>query len=217
MTENTTRRCSICAAYKPLSEYYNSRHGTPGWYCKGCHREVGLEWKRRRRAGLPTEGAIAVVRDRRGTAAARINATRYPGDDGRLCSKCRQTVSRHDFYKAKTMRDGLTPWCKACVRATEKAKRKKSPAKLRLAKIRYSYGITGDQYQAMIVGQGGVCAICAGAELVQKNLSVDHDHVTGGVRGLLCGKCNSGLGFFRDNQAFLRSAADYLDRFAVAA
>lgn len=55
------------------------------------------------------------------------------------------------------------------------------------------YGITEDDYEDMMVVQGGVCALCGGVNRTNR-LSVDHDHETGKVRGLLCIACNRGLG-----------------------
>ena len=63
----------------------------------------------------------------------------------------------------------------------------------------------------MLAQQNGLCAICK--RKPKKKLGVDHCHVTGVVRGLLCNKCNSGLGFYEDNPAFLRTATAYLEVF----
>jgi hypothetical protein len=67
--------------------------------------------------------------------------------------------------------------------------------------------------------QGGVCKICAKPETAKKHkdtseprsLAVDHCHVEGHVRGLLCTACNTALGKFNDDASALRRAADYLD------
>ena len=74
------------------------------------------------------------------------------------------------------------------------------------------YGLTVDQYDAMLMEQNYVCAICEKPEKSssKKVLSIDHDHTTGKVRGLLCDTCNSGLGHFFDNLDFLESAVLYL-------
>jgi hypothetical protein len=76
------------------------------------------------------------------------------------------------------------------------------------------YGISLEQYDAMLLGQGGVCAICGEKEKdkFRKRMSVDHDHATGKVRGILCSHCNHGLGNFRDNILFLQNAITYLNR-----
>ncbi len=69
-----------------------------------------------------------------------------------------------------------------------------------------TYGITAEEYNAIYEAQGGVCYICQRASGVRKRLSVDHDHETGYVRGLLCGPCNRDVvGHLRDDpEAFLR-------------
>lgn len=71
------------------------------------------------------------------------------------------------------------------------------------------YGITLEIYDEMLAAQGGVCLICHRAPR-NKKLAVDHDHKTKKVRGLLCSRCNWGLGKFNENSAFLQRAADYL-------
>lgn len=84
------------------------------------------------------------------------------------------------------------------------------------------YGITLDEYNAMLEKQDGVCAICGNPEVKAqarngtngiKNLDsllVDHDHKTGKVRGLLCYRCNTGIGKLNDDPNLLRKAARYI-------
>lgn len=73
------------------------------------------------------------------------------------------------------------------------------------------YGISADGYQQMLEQQGGQCAICKTDGLAgSRRLYVDHCHQTGVVRGLLCQKCNSGLGFFRDDSRLVAQALAYL-------
>jgi hypothetical protein len=71
------------------------------------------------------------------------------------------------------------------------------------------FGISAETYRAILLAQGGRCAICRG-QSVRGPLAVDHDHATGQIRGLLCTLCNRGLGAFRDDPAFLQAAASYL-------
>lgn len=69
-----------------------------------------------------------------------------------------------------------------------------------------------DDYQQILEKQGHRCKICGvEASKLPKRLHIDHDHITGEVRGLLCHACNLGLGYFRDNTANLWSAIAYLD------
>jgi hypothetical protein len=81
--------------------------------------------------------------------------------------------------------------------------------------LKVSYGLTRDDYNAMLASQDGVCFICRLAERAKKtgqtprNLAVDHCHATGKIRGLLCTKCNGNLGWF---EKFKDSILRYLDR-----
>ena len=74
------------------------------------------------------------------------------------------------------------------------------------------YGITIEQYDAMLTAQGGGCAVCQiTPDRSPKRFHVDHCHETGRVRGILCFACNSGLGAFSDNPDRMRRAATYLE------
>jgi Autographiviridae endonuclease VII len=74
------------------------------------------------------------------------------------------------------------------------------------------YGISEDQYQQILELQRGVCAICERHQRYRR-LSVDHDHKTKRVRGLLCNWCNRSIGRFFDSPIRLRKAAEYLETF----
>jgi Recombination endonuclease VII. len=71
------------------------------------------------------------------------------------------------------------------------------------------YSITLGALEEMEQEQRGLCKICGGVDTHQ-SLSIDHDHSTGKVRGLLCSACNIGLGYFRDDPVLLEMAASYL-------
>ena len=84
--------------------------------------------------------------------------------------------------------------------------------------LQYTYGISLSQYTEMYNKQHGSCNICLTPLAYQniegsghKTANVDHNHTTGKVRGLLCNKCNRGLGYLQDNATLLRRAAEYLD------
>lgn len=73
-------------------------------------------------------------------------------------------------------------------------------------------GITNEEYDSIIAAQGGACAICAVALPTGRGRHLDHDHVTGRVRGILCGPCNIGIGNLRDSAAIVGAAHRYLLR-----
>ena len=78
--------------------------------------------------------------------------------------------------------------------------------------LRRKYGITLAEYESRLEAQGGVCAICKEARPEERTLHVDHDHVTGEIRGLLCFRCNNAIGDLRDDLELVYRMLDYLDR-----
>ncbi len=92
-----------------------------------------------------------------------------------------------------------------------------SPDVLKNRSLKRDFGITLEQYKKMQKEQSNLCLICLNPETTVykdkvRNLAVDHCHVTNKIRGLLCQKCNQGLGLFKDNIDFLNSAIKYLQR-----
>lgn len=96
--------------------------------------------------------------------------------------------------------------CKSCYLKQWEAKR---PSR-RPQRLMREYGLTMEQYETMLSMQENACAICK--EKSTKNLHVDHDHETGKVRGLLCYRCNSAIGYLADNPARARDLAEYLEK-----
>jgi hypothetical protein len=92
--------------------------------------------------------------------------------------------------------------------AKDCALKRKCQHKKRLETV---YGITVQEYDAMLARQGGVCKLCK--RKPERTLCVDHCHVTGKVRGLLCGHCNSMLGFAKDDPSILEEGAKFLRGF----
>lgn len=90
--------------------------------------------------------------------------------------------------------------------------RRRNPRKRREALLR-RYGITLERFDEMYRAQGGRCAVCGGSDSGDSRfdtLHVDHDHETGAVRGLLCGRCNRAIGMMKDDPDRLLAAASYL-------
>lgn len=75
---------------------------------------------------------------------------------------------------------------------------------------RRTFGISADEFDAMLGSQGGGCAICGVVPERAASLHLDHDHVSGDLRGILCLSCNQGVGKFRDDPALLERAATYV-------
>jgi hypothetical protein len=69
-------------------------------------------------------------------------------------------------------------------------RRTKTPEATRRVNLKFSFGMTVEEYDALLTAQGGVCGICKRPPK-SRRLAVDHDHATGRVRGLLCAFCNT--------------------------
>lgn len=85
-------------------------------------------------------------------------------------------------------------------------------ARERRSRLRRNFGLTWEEYQAILEAQGGGCAVCQALPPENRLLPVDHDPVTGKVRGLLCDSCNTAIGLLKDDPGRLQSAIDYLTR-----
>lgn len=111
---------------------------------------------------------------------------------------------------------------KAYEKAWYEANREARLKQMRDYNLMKRYGVTADEYDAMLADQGGGCAICGRTygRMHQSGkktaLVVDHCHSTGEVRGLLCDPCNTSIGKMNDDPALLRKAADYLDRSVIS-
>jgi hypothetical protein len=115
------------------------------------------------------------------------------------CSKCKLLKPASEFRPKKTATGGLRSRCRSCeIDDTREMK----------------YGIDRREFDALMKAQGGRCAICKRpfSGVGAKQTHVDHDHVTGRVRGLLCYTCNVGIGYFNDSVAMLEHAIAYLKK-----
>ena len=138
----------------------------------------------------------------------------------RVCKKVKE-IEQFYFYNNK-----FRSQCKQCdilrstnwkknnyqrVREIKSKWKKNNPNKIRNEKLQYKYGITNEIYDKMFNLQNGCCKICSKSQSeFKKKLAVDHCHITGKIRGLLCDKCNKGLGHFDDSTEILEKAKNYL-------
>lgn len=119
-------------------------------------------------------------------------------------------------FDAKNTRIDPQGWreCRACDSISQKRRRMNGYKAKRNMKrefayyIRYKYGLSVADYDAILERQNDRCAICKQEK--DEHLHVDHDHVNGKVRGLLCRCCNTAIGHLKDSEDYLLSALRYL-------
>jgi hypothetical protein len=138
----------------------------------------------------------------------------------KMCISCKVAKPFEDFYngyKAVKQRDTTNrkyphSRCKECDHAKNKIYHKENRSKVTkrhmISHRRKRYGIDEEQYKNMVLSQNNICAICNNTS--NKTLHVDHDHVTGKVRGLLCYSCNTGIGLLKEDINTLTRAIEYL-------
>jgi hypothetical protein len=185
-----SKKCSRCDEAKPLTEF-NRKKSTPDGRraeCRECTR---------------------AYRERVSDQIKEYNADYYQAKRDSIVEQQRlyylanreRIAKRNAEYRAKNH----DAW-----KAFRAEWEKQNPGYNRWARLKHHYGITQNEYWAMFEAQQGLCAICREGCPLHEFLSVDHCHLTGRVRGLLCAPCNNGLGFFRDRPELLNEAATYL-------
>jgi hypothetical protein len=134
----------------------------------------------------------------------------------KVCFQCREEKLLVEFSINSHNKCGFHSWCKVCVREMAKkyARRYRRTNRSKGKVLLKMYGISIEDYNRMLVAQGGKCAICESESTGAKGkmfFAVDHDHITGKIRGLLCVYCNQGIGNLKDDSDLLRRAASYLE------
>lgn len=127
------------------------------------------------------------------------------------CKKCKCTLPIDKFQKDVSKKDGVRPECKTCTAAKRKERYNVQSVRVNNLNKKFKGKDPIKFYEDSFKKQKGCCAICSSPENGRYNhLSIDHDHSTGVLRGLLCNNCNRALGLFKDNADVLLKAVDYL-------
>lgn len=129
------------------------------------------------------------------------------------CPRCERHLPTSAFGRNVRRLQELRAYCRACEAAYARERRRQrpdSPEQRRRWQLSTKYGLTPEQFDQLAAAQTGACAICRVVP-DEGPLHVDHDEVTGAVRGLLCGRCNRGIGLLDHDPGRLREAARYLE------
>jgi hypothetical protein len=194
MHEMDTKFCRDCGEHRPVLEFSKNARSRDGlaFYCRRHLAERALKSREARRTKPRTQ--------------------RRPPDDvvvpagHKWCPDCGRVLPLTEFVRTVASVSGYGSYCKPCHNTRGQQAREKVGGS-RTYHLSRRYGITAAEADLMLKAQNGVCSICESAPAAH----VDHDHVTGVVRALLCFNCNGGLGQFKDDPGVLRAAADYVE------
>lgn len=125
----------------------------------------------------------------------------------KVCYQCRTDKLLDSFHKHPLAKDGRFKICKECGLDNQRENRKSS---LDAARLKYEYGLTPSQVCEQISIQGNKCPICDKDFVDRWTTVIDHCHITGRFRGVLCRRCNAGLGLLGDTLERVLKAAEYL-------
>lgn len=200
-----TKVCTKCGLRKPFSEFSKWRTCVDGRhpYCFSC-------------TSKNPEKRNRISRHNRTTEQIQYDIS----TESKVCNKCGERQSFEMFSKDPKLPDGRHSTCRSCRTKSRNQWRlnnkDRHDYKQRSCAYRKKFNITVEDYDSLLETQGGVCAICG--RIPEDNvrfgkverLSVDHDHDTGNIRGLLCHNCNSAIGFLGDSAENIYKAFLYL-------
>ena len=187
------KQCPDCGERKPLESFSPSSKNRDGrtTYCRPCMNVRHAAYRDARRGGPPTV--------HRGSGPVADRTVKW-------CAQCEQELPVSAFGRNRSNGDGMTAYCRPCHNAAGRASKDRAGGS-RTYHLKRRYGLSAQDVDALVEAQGGLCPVCR----TRTPEHVDHDHLTGTVRGVLCSSCNQGLGNFRDDAATLRNAIDYLE------
>lgn len=206
MENQVTKICKECLLEKPLADY-RCRHSTDKTYyehvCKKCQV---VKAKERRNSNLPAARAAERQRNSRWAAENRDRKREHRAAY-RERNKAKIKEASRLRYQAK----------KGEYKERHRKYYEENYSRVKDAELQRKYGITLEDYEAMHLAQGGVCAICGKPETsvfrgTPRSLSVDHHHKTGQVRELLCFRCNSVLGKLEESPELIKKLLAYAER-----
>jgi hypothetical protein len=194
--QKPTERCTSCGAARGPED---TTHVS---YCRDCWRAKQREYREKNGPRAPQDRCSRCKRDR--------GESSHPN----YCRDCWRAKRREAYERTGRTFSKACAVCRKAREADDRAHGSYCRECWRGYLRERAYGITKAQFEAMLAAQDHVCAICKSNGTngrTGRTLHVDHDHITGRNRKLLCDNCNLGIGNFLDDPALLRRAADYLE------
>lgn len=211
------RICRKCELEKPLDEFGKNRQRADGYFldCKLCIKEYRAakykehqETNRERSRNYRKNNSEAVrerdkARKERDREAVTARSKRYYDANAEVLREKKRAEYQEN---GEELRGRVKTW------------KENNPEKRheieRRAYLKKKYNITPEEYEHRLAQQGGVCACCGGDTPGgnSRYFHIDHCHQTEAIRGILCSRCNTGIGSLGDTAVGVRKALEYLER-----
>lgn len=136
-----------------------------------------------------------------------------PNGANRKCQKCGSIKSLSKHFPIRNDTGLYRGVCKQCEKKRKSSWYSSKKTDVRIQFVARKYGLSKEDYEILIAGHNGLCAICGKSEKSSRSLAIDHDHKTGNVRGMLCWMCNGMLGRASDDINILENAIKYLKKY----
>lgn len=175
--------------------------------CTKCGSRGPFAKDKRLRSGLSSRCRVCLAESRKAWVESNKVTQLYSPETKKICTKCN---GPGPFYKDSSHKSGLMSHCKKCVNSGVTARRQKHSVAHSYKRRAKRYGLTTEELDSLWSKQQGLCGICNNSLKLGKKTHVDHNHVTGQVRGLLCENCNRGLGLFKELEQNLLNAVAWL-------
>lgn len=132
----------------------------------------------------------------------------------KTCTRCNKRKSKEEFVKLSNSKDGYRNLCKVCHSKNMTSYSKIHPEKAKAVYLKSKYNLTLEEYNTILKKQNNSCSICKidFKTIKLKHIHIDHCHITGKVRGILCHSCNTALGLIKDNKETLLQMVKYLSQ-----
>jgi len=194
LVSRTSRTCNKCGVEQPIDRFHRHPRGKDGRrnICVTCNSAASRVLRAKDRSKANAANKNWYERSRGGPVVAQM--------------------------RARARERAKDPTARATQRAHRKANRTAYSEYERRHKLGARYGITVEIFETMVAAQEGRCAVCRCVLDVRRNrnarnrATIDHDHLTGKVRGILCGPCNTAIGLLGDTLAGAEAAVAYLRR-----
>jgi len=175
------KSCRVCKLVKKLDKFHKAVGNKDGYNnrCKECQKKYNDQYHAQQK---------------------QKHTKTPPAPLPKKCPKCNCVKPFKDFYRSNCSKTGITSFCKTCAskkgKEWEERNKERNKEKSRVKNLKCKYGLTPQDYESMLNKQKGVCCICKTNDPGKNRLyfTVDHCHITGAIRGLLCTKCNCALG-----------------------